>query len=193
MAEIGVKPVDSLAAFDEAGRAFPMTEETFHVFYDQTARTLWAYLVRATGDPRLADDLLQESYYRFLRAAGRFATEEHRRHYLFRIATNLVLDHRRRRRRAAPDAPLEIPHAGGAGSGQEGDARAVSRIDLVRALQRLGPRQRALLWLAYAQGCSHEEIAARMGIKTASLKSLLHRARRKLATLLRQPSRGGRS
>jgi RNA polymerase sigma-70 factor (ECF subfamily) len=50
------------------------------------------------------------------------------------------------------------------------------------------PRERSLLWLAYAQGCSHEEIAEVLGVKKASLKSLLHRARHRLLSLL-GPSR----
>ena len=42
------------------------------------------------------------------------------------------------------------------------------------------PRERSLLWLAYAQGCSHEEIAEVLGLKKASLKALLFRARKRL-------------
>ena len=41
---------------------------------------------------------------------------------------------------------------------------------------RLKPRERSLLWLAYAEGCSHAEIASSLGLRTASLKSLLFRA-----------------
>ena len=37
-----------------------------------------------------------------------------------------------------------------------------------------------MLWLAYAQGWSHEEIATAIGVKTASLKAMLHRARQRL-------------
>jgi RNA polymerase sigma-70 factor (ECF subfamily) len=61
-------------------------------------------------------------------------------------------------------------------------------------MERLKPRERSLLWLAYAQGWSHEEIAATLGLKATSLKSLLHRARRRLATMMANPAhRGGRS
>ena len=42
-----------------------------------------------------------------------------------------------------------------------------------------------MLWLAYAQGFSHQEIAAVLGLRASSLKALLHRARRRLVTLLR--------
>jgi RNA polymerase sigma-70 factor (ECF subfamily) len=58
------------------------------------------------------------------------------------------------------------------------------RIDVGRALRQLKPRDRSLLWLAYGQGWSHEEIAAALGLKTSSLKALLHRARRRMAALL---------
>src|SRR5262245_29655172 len=77
---------------------FQMDEEAFRLFYDRTARPVWAYLARMTGDPRLADDLLQEAYYRFLRARAVHDDDAHRKNYLFRIATNLAHDVRRRPR-----------------------------------------------------------------------------------------------
>jgi RNA polymerase sigma-70 factor (ECF subfamily) len=62
-------------------------------------------------------------------------------------------------------------------------------------MAQLTRRERDLLWLAYAQGSSHEEIAASLGLKTASIKALLFRARRRLAVLLGagQPAEEGRS
>jgi RNA polymerase sigma-70 factor (ECF subfamily) len=51
-------------------------------------------------------------------------------------------------------------------------------------MAQLKPRERDLLWLAYAQGSSHQEIADSLGLRTASIKLLLFRARRKLAGLL---------
>jgi RNA polymerase sigma-70 factor (ECF subfamily) len=162
---------------------FEMDEEAFRAFYDRTARPIWAYLSRATGDRRLADDLLQESYYRFLRAGGTYDSESHRRRYLFRIAVNLVHDHHRRVRLdwLSSDDDRHHPHTA---SAAEATDRAAERIDLRRALARLKPRERDLLWLAYAQGSSHEEIAASLGLKAASIKALLFRARRRLARIL---------
>ena len=79
--------VDRLALEAENGSdALAMDEDAFRVFYEQTARGLWTYLSRATGDAEAANDLLQESYYRLLRTTTAFETEAHRRHYLFRIA-----------------------------------------------------------------------------------------------------------
>jgi RNA polymerase sigma-70 factor (ECF subfamily) len=167
----------------EAEVAFEMDEETFRAFYERTARPLWAYLSRLTGDPHLADDLLQESYYRFLRASTTWTDETHRRAYLFRIATNLVRDgHRRAKHRPTDVAPFERPEPASNDDPAESSAR---RTDLQRAMARLRPRDRALLWLAYAQGQAHAEIAETLGVKPASIKLLLFRARRRLAALLR--------
>jgi RNA polymerase sigma-70 factor (ECF subfamily) len=64
----------------------------------------------------------------------------------------------------------------------------VQQTDVRRALATLKPRERALLWLAYAHGASHREIADVLGVKPASIKLLLFRARKKLAGLLRGPA-----
>jgi RNA polymerase sigma-70 factor (ECF subfamily) len=138
----------------------------------------------------MADDLLQEAYYRFLRTRTVFETDDHRRHYLFRIATNLVRDQWRRTRTDAVDlgdASVTVTTE----DANVGD-RALRRMELTRALGQLKPRERTLLWLAYAQGFSHEEIASQLGLRTGSLKALLFRARRRLVTLLGHNRSGGR-
>src|SRR5919204_1571219 len=82
----------------KAEASLHMDEDTFRAFYERTARPVWAYLKRMTGDSHLAEDLLQETYYRFLRSDRSYANDAHRFHYLFRIATNLVRDRVRRNR-----------------------------------------------------------------------------------------------
>lgn len=166
--------------------AFHMDEETFRGFYDRTSRALWSYLSRVTGDRQLADDLLQETYYRFLRASRQYESEAHRRNSLFHIATNLVRDARRRPFVAQLSEAVEHATADFRGDVAE---RAVRQTDLQRAMARLKPRERTLLWLAYAQGESHRDIAGMLGLKTGSIKLLLFRARRRLAGLLK----GGRT
>jgi RNA polymerase sigma-70 factor (ECF subfamily) len=175
--------VQGLSRTREADEALDMDEEAFRVFYQRTSRVLWAYLSRMTGDRQQADDLLQETYYRLLRRGRSFDSDEHRRHYLFRIATNLVLDVRRRPRlqfRPMPgDCDAAAPRTGDSGE------QASRRADLSKAMDRMKPRDRAMLWLAYAQGSSHDEIAAATGLKTGSVKLMLSRARQRLAALMR--------
>jgi RNA polymerase sigma-70 factor (ECF subfamily) len=170
--------------------ALDMDEEAFGAFYERTARPLWAYLSRITGDRQAADDLLQDAYYRFLRARAHYEDEHHRRNALFRIATNLARDRYRRTagvQNIALDETLLTPDADPA-------SRVERRADLHRAMRQLKPREREMLWLAYAQGSSHQEIAMTVGVKTGSVKLLLFRARRKLADLLRasRPQEGTR-
>jgi RNA polymerase sigma-70 factor (ECF subfamily) len=53
------------------------------------------------------------------------------------------------------------------------------------------PRDRQLLWLAYAEGYTHREIAEVTGLASASIRLLLFRARRKVARLLREQNSKG--
>jgi RNA polymerase sigma-70 factor, ECF subfamily len=190
MRELVLTDIERAGAFDDAERTFQMTEEAFRAFYDQTARPIWVYLARTTGDDRLADDLLQETYYRFLRTRTMFESDDHRRHYLFRIATNLVRDQWRRARTDAIDRSQAADASSATDDHAVGD-RALGRIDVIRALDQLKPRERSLLWLAYAQGFSHEEIASQLGLRTGSLKALLFRARRRLVNILGDRYRSG--
>src|SRR3954471_11249004 len=80
---------------DTTDVALAMDEDAFRGFYDRTSRALWGYLSRTSGDRQIADDLLQDCYYRLLKSTVAFESEAHRRNYLYRIATNLVRDTRR--------------------------------------------------------------------------------------------------
>ena len=163
-----------------------MDSESFAGFYERSARPLWAYLTRVSGDPALADDLMQDSYVRFLSAARPPRREEGEiasRRYLFRIATNLLRDHWRRPHSASlEDLPEEFFAA------RCDAAQKDSVAMLTPAMARMKPRERQLLWLAHAEGYSHQEIAEVTGLGSASIRLLLFRARRKIARLLREPA-----
>jgi RNA polymerase sigma-70 factor (ECF subfamily) len=158
-----------------------MDDEAFNSFYQRTARPLWAYLTRVSGSSSLADDLLQESYLRFLCAGNRGRDEESRRRYLFRIASNLLRDHWRRPAAAVLD---ELPEF--AAPERRDSERIDSQAILGPALAQMKPRERQLLWLAYAEGSTHREIAEITGLGAPSIRLLLFRARHKMARLLRR-------
>lgn len=174
--------VDDRPDAERAGRvALTMNEDEFRSFYDRNSRPLWAYLARISGSREAADDLLQETFYRFLRANVTLDSDAHGRHYLYRIATNLVRDGYRQSRTRPATVEHDVELVAGQ-SDHGGDTH--QRTDLNRAMAQLKPRERAMLWLAYAQGSSHREIAEVVGVQAASVKPLLFRARRKLAGLL---------
>jgi RNA polymerase sigma-70 factor (ECF subfamily) len=152
-----------------------MDEAKFEAFYRKTAGKIWSYIFRMTGDAAAADDLLQKTFFRFLRTNPAIADDDHLRHYVFKTATNLVFDHFReakRHRQHADVQPFEAPD------------RADLRYDMRRVFAELKPHDRALLWLAHVEGSSHEEIADALGIKSKSVRVMLFRARKRLGDLL---------
>ena len=160
-----------------------MDSEAFAAFYQRSARSLWAYLARVSADPALADDLMQESFVRFLCASRPELSlaegEVAARRYLFRIATNLMRDHWRRPTSASiEELPEELFAAA------DRSAQADSQAILGPALAQMRPRDRQILWLAHAEGYSHREIAQITGLASASVRLLLFRARRKIARIL---------
>ncbi len=161
-----------------------MTSDFFAGFYERSARPLWAYLARVSGDPALADDLMQESFVRFLCASAPLEGELDSRRYLFRIASNLLRDHWRRPR----TTPIhELPEEIFASTATS--AQSDSWFTLAPAMARMRPRDRQLLWLAHAENYTHREIAQITGLGVTSIRLLLFRARRKIAGFLEeQPS-----
>ena len=157
------------------GEIANIDERAFQAIYDATSRPLWAYLLRVSGRRDVADDLLQESYCRFLARKPRGLDEEQTRRYLFRIATNLLRDRWRRREELEEEQDGEVP-------GAERDE--ASQMDVRRVMGKLKPRERQLLWLAYVEGMSHAEIASVTGLNALSVRMLLFRARRRAAGLL---------
>ena len=173
---------------DTAQTAEPaMDSETFAAFYERSARPLWAYLVRVSGDASLAEDLMQESYVRFLCAKTPNDGEVAARRYLFRIASNLLRDHWRRPRTISIEGlPEHLLMR------EDGSAEMDSRATLGPAMARMRPRDRQLLWLAHAENYSHREIAEITGLGVTSIRLLLFRARKEMARQLRSVGRNGR-
>jgi RNA polymerase sigma-70 factor (ECF subfamily) len=153
-----------------------MDETSFRLFYELSARRLFAYLLRVTGERSLAEDLLQETYCRFLSTKVPEMEDAARQSYLFRIATNLMRDRWRRRNEDVIPENLPEPLS---------DTPQLDRqLELRQAFQQLKTRERQLLWLAYVEGSNHKEIAAATGVRHTSVRLLLFRARRKLANLI---------
>lgn len=162
-----------------------MDSDRFAAFYERSSRPLWAYLARASGNAALADDLMQESYVRFLCAGTPGDGEVVSRKYLFRIASNLLRDHWRKARTVSIEELPEdrsVAHL----AAPDTSAQTDSRLTLDRALAQLRPRDRQLLWLAHAENYTHREIADMTGLNATSIRLLLFRARREMAKLLRE-------
>jgi RNA polymerase sigma-70 factor (ECF subfamily) len=158
----------------------PMDEAKFEAFYRRTAGRIWSYIYRMTGDPSVADDLMQKTFFRFLRSRPAIANDDHLRRYIYRTATNLVLDHFRESKRENVYGILDNMPAGAASLADRGELRH----DMMRVFAELKPQERALLWLAHVEGESHEEIGEALNVKAKSVKVMLFRARKRLGELL---------
>ena len=168
--------------------AIMLDEQSFQTFFRQTSAPLRAYVVRVAGNTAMADDIVQEAFLRLLRSPPPTREPQELRAFLFRIASNLLIDQWRQRRRERVAGDRRAPEPSVA-------ARNIPlRVDMARTFERLPPQQRQLLWLAYVEGAEHREIADALGLQPRSIRVLLYRARRKLAQLLgpRHADRGER-
>jgi len=174
-------------AVDAADETCHMDEQTFRNLYERTARPLWSYLYRVSGNAALADDLVQESFYRILRVRLPEMNQEYMKNYLFRIATNLMRDHWRRGKSdpVVDTTGREQSPAHQVPSEERAEDALRIRSDVGRVLETMRPRDRELLWQAYVEGSSHREIALTVELKEKSIRPMLFRARHRLAALLR--------
>ena len=157
-----------------------MNETAFEEIYQKTARPLWSYVSRMAANSTLADDIVQETFMRFLRSPIKETDDAAIKSYLYKIATNLVYDHFRKTQRekrwqlfSTAEQKSEIFYE-----------TFTEESDMMRVFHNLKPQERALLWLAYVEGYEHREISVVLNLSAVSIKVLLFRARRKLAQLL---------
>ena len=130
-------------------------------------RALYAY---AGGRREIADDALAEA---FARAVAHAPEVREPLAWVYRVSFRLAAEELRRERHNAgppPDEAVDPPEA----------------QDVVRALRRLTPNQRAAVILAYEVDLPVSEVANRLGISAATVRVHLFRARRRLEHLLRE-------
>ena len=132
------------------------------------------YLGRLAGDE--GDDLAQETLLAAWRAIGQWRGEGSFAGWLRRIGTRRFLD---RQRRSGPKQFAELDPSMAATHTDED-----RRLQVDRALAGLPPRERAAALLVFAEGHSHGEAAAILGLPLGTLKSIVARARAALIPML---------
>ena len=159
-----------------------MDKQRFDKIYADTAARLRRYVNHMIGNSPDSDDVMQETYLRMLTASPAHLSDHQVKSYLFATATNIVRDLWRRGVVAGQWVPLEDECIAA-----PFDAEAMDRtIDLPNAMKSLPLMHRSLLWLAYAEGYTHREIAAIAGIKEESVRVILFRARQKFISVFQK-------
>src|SRR5262249_46933519 len=136
-------------------------------------RPLYALCRGILGHAEDAEDAVQETFLRALRALSSFRGDAAVRSWLYRIAVNVCLD---RKRSHHPTEPWDDEETAGA-SHRSPDRIALHHLNLMEALGALHPRQRVILLLKELEGWSAAEIAATIGCKEKRIYNELHRAR----------------
>jgi RNA polymerase sigma factor (sigma-70 family) len=161
---------------------------TLAELFDAHHDALFRYLVRLCGDRDVAADAAQEA---FVRVIERPPPSGAARAWLFKVATNLILEERRtegRRRRllagAAARAPMADPPRDPHELAEARDAHA----RVTAALSALSPKERSAI-LMREEGFAHREIAEALGTTTGSVGTLLTRALDRLGQVLVPHSR----
>ncbi len=148
--------------------------------FDAVAPGAFALLLRIVKQRALAEDLLQDTLIAMYEHLDAFRGEGPFGAWVQRIAVSRALMALRspwHRARLALDALADpdqvIPSAG--------DTNAGNMVDVERALARLSPQARTIVWLYEVEGWTHEEIAAAFGKTISFSKSQLARALARLA------------
>ncbi|OGO47828.1 MAG: hypothetical protein A2W37_04685 [Chloroflexi bacterium RBG_16_63_12] len=157
--------------------------------YDTYSQRVYVYAYRLSGEATLAQEVMAETFYRFLlalRAGG--GPREHLAAYLFRVAHNLIADHYRKRSRTelSLDESLVADTADPDDEMAEAHAQARARA----ALWQLTPEQRQVITLKYLEGLSNEEVAVTLDKPVGAVKSLQSRALAALRRVLSKETEG---
>jgi RNA polymerase sigma-70 factor (ECF subfamily) len=165
------------------------TPEQFEQLALEQLDTLYRIARRLTRDPQRAEDLVQETYLRAVRARETFDLQAHGiRPWLLRIMHNVHVSRSEREGRQPTTVEDEHLEAASHGSGVPYDQFSFDGMDqqLVRAIESLAPEYQVVLMLWAVDELSYKEIAAAVGIPIGTVMSRLHRARQRLSEQLRQ-------
>ena len=145
-------------------------------------------LIRLTGSREHIDDLAQEVFLRLYRALPAFRGEALLSTYLYRIIANVAQDEWKRRRRE--ESPLvsfsegesaweeRLPHP--SLDAEQQFAERQFRYSVEQQLQQLSPVERTVLVLYHQEGRSYEQIAQSLKLPIGTVRTHLHRGRKKL-------------
>lgn len=133
-----------------------------------------------TGDPFVAEDLVQETFLCFYRNGHQFRKQAHVRTYLYRILMNNIKMHYRKNKSAG--LVLQVEKEGVVSF----ENRSVQIMDLHQAVSKLKPIYRQMIALHYFEELSIDDIAKAMDMNKSTVKMRLKRAREQMHRHLSQ-------
>ncbi|HXM62023.1 MAG TPA: sigma-70 family RNA polymerase sigma factor [Terriglobales bacterium] len=163
-------------------RRFALGEiDAFETLARQYQGEVYAWIVRIVRDPGVAEDLTVETLWRIYRARHQFRPDGNFGAWARRIATNLALDHLRRKR---PEQSLLAEPAGA--PEPDGLLQRETREKIQQAFRRLPAKLQVAATLALVEEQPYDEIANALGTSVGAVKVRVFRAVRILRKQLRQ-------
>ena len=147
-------------------------------------KPIYGYLLRLIGDEHEAEDLAQETFLRALTHLKRYDDRYALSTWLYTIAQRLAISRIKRRDVERPAPPGPEPSTPQDAVDRR-ETRALVRRELWASVETLSADQRAVILLFYRQQCSIEQIARIMDAPEGTVKSHLHRAKKRLKTELK--------
>lgn len=134
--------------------------------YGRYAPRLYGLGVRLLGDRGLAEELVQETFVRLWRGAGRFDPGRGTvRALVFTIARRVAVDLRRRNQRPTSPLPDDEP------AGDDAFEELIAGLDLRDALDSLSDKHREILELCYEGDLTQAQVADRLGVPLGTVKT----------------------
>lgn len=173
--------MDRYASGDDA--AFP-------ALHRELAPRLRGFLLRLSGSPRLADDLLQDTFLRVHRARGSFASGGAVVPWAYAIARHVFIDHTRRGREEPTPAGEAPERPAPASTSPDASVVAKQTLEVVRAtLAALPVAQREAFVLVRFEGMSVAEAARVLDTSEANVKIRAFRAYEAFRAALKEAER----
>lgn len=161
-------------------RAADGDRDAFALLVNRHKDALVNYLARLTGCRERAQDLAQESFLRLYQRADRYEDRGCFKAFLYRIATNLVRSEARRERRWRSLVPFLRDRDGQRPEAAARVLRDEAHRKLAEAVTRLPLDYRVPLVLHEIEGWPYHEIAEQLDCRVGTIKSRIHRARKRL-------------
>jgi len=154
------------------------------LLFDEHRDGVFRYLCRVVGQTETARDLTQEVFLRVSRTSVPEADANGRRAWVFKIARNLALNHKRDTRHEAFRTFVET--RGDALGEADASAPAVQelRVAIDQALAALQELDRDVFLLRESGGLTYEEIATTCDLTVEAVRARLRRARQELRSTL---------
>jgi RNA polymerase sigma-70 factor (ECF subfamily) len=162
-------------------------KEAFEELIRRTYADTYTLARRLVSDDEDASDVVQETYLRAFRSIRKFRGDAQFSTWLYRITANCASTHlgrRRRHRHDELDEEVAVPDLHPDHDPATAADAALLRDRLEIAIATLPPRLRAVVVLRDMYDMNHAEIADELGISESAAKVRLHRARRRLRTLV---------